>query len=782
MRRTIFIFFLFFLALSITLPVIGVCEEPPQESSAEASQEKLVTAIEIKGNKNISTNTVISKMKTKIGSPYQDMVASDDLKRLYLLGYFSDVKIDTEPYKDGIKVIVRLAERPIIEKITFSGIVHITKKDETIKKDLKSREGQYLDYPTLAEDVRTLKKMYEKIGFNQADVQYNVELDKEKNKAKVQFLVNESRKVRIKEIKFQGNSKAFSSARLIKLIKTRPAWILNAGVLKEDTLKEDVERLKAFLRKSGYADVAVSYEVKPDTKRPFLLYIIFTIVEGKKYTVGNIAMEGNKDVSEKEILGKLQECLTGKVYSEEGVKQDVSNIQSLYFDRGYISCLVQDTTAVNSSSGRVDINYSIVENQVSYVDKVKVRGNIKTKDLVIRRELRIHPGDRFDGDKLKRSKERLQNLGFFDEISYDTENSDETDKKNLIVDVKESKTGSFSFGGGYSTVDQFVGFVEIEQKNFDWKNWPYFTGAGQDLRLRASFGSITSGFELSFTEPWLFDYPILFGFDAYHREHKKDEDVGYGYNEKITGGDIRLGKALTEYWSVGTVYRFDRIDISDITANASPELLDEYGVNNISSITPSIAFDSRDNVFDTHKGNLFTLSLQDAGGFMGGNKDFWKIYSRASHYTPLWRNSTLEFRARMGLEKPYDDTPRVPIYERFFAGGADSIRGYDERSIGPVDPVSNDPLGGQSLVIGNIEYTYPLFSFLKAAAFYDVGNVWEKMGDIGSGGFKSGIGFGIRVKSPMGPIKLDYGIPMSKEPGQTGKKGGKFHFSASNTF
>jgi outer membrane protein insertion porin family len=782
MRRTIFNFLLSLLILGTTLPAIAASDESSSESSVIASQsEKLVTAIEIKGNKNISTNTIVSKMKTKIASPYQETVVSDDLKRLYLLGFFSDVKIDTEPYKDGVKVIVQVTERPIIEKITFSGIVHITKKDETIKKELKSKEGQYLDYPTLAEDVRTLKRMYEKIGFNQADIQYAVDVDKEKNKAKVQFNVNESRKVRIKDIAVEGN-KAFSKARILKLLKTKKAWLFNAGVLKEDTLKEDSERIKAFYCKNGYADVAVDYAVTPDANRPYLLYIAFKVTEGKKYVVGNIAIQGNQDVAEKEILSKLQECSTGKVYSEEGVKQDLSNIQSLYFGRGYISCLVQDTTAVNPSSGRVDVNYSIVENKVSYVDKIKVRGNVKTKDLVIRRELRIHPGDRFDGEKLKRSKERLQNLGFFDEVSYDTEDTDVSDKKDLIVDVKESKTGSFSFGGGYSTVDQFVGFVEIDQKNFDWRNWPYFTGAGQDLRLRASFGSITSGFELSFTEPWLFDYPLAFGFDAYHREHKRDEDVGYGYDEKITGGDIRVVKELTEYWNLSGVYRFDRISISNITANASPDLLNEYGVNNVSSVTPGISFDSRDNVFDPHRGDLFASTFQMAGGPFGGNRDFWKFYSRASHYIPFPHNSALEIKARMGMEKPYDDTSSIPIYERFFAGGADSIRGYDERTVGPVDPVTADPLGGQSVLIGNIEYIYPLFSFLKVAAFYDVGNVWEKMGEIGSGGFKSGIGFGVRVKTPMGPIKLDYGIPMNTEPGQDRRKSGRFHFSASNTF
>ncbi len=376
----------------------------------------------------------------------------------------------------------------------------------------------------------------------------------------------------------------------------------------------------------------------------------------------------------------------------------------------------------------------------------------------------------------------MQNLGFFDEISYDTESTDDPEKKDLIVDVKESKTGSFSFGGGYSTVDQFVGFVEIDQKNFDWKNWPYFTGAGQDLRLRASFGSTTNDYQLSFTEPWLFDYPVSFGFDAYHREHDRDDDSGYAYNEKVTGGDLRLGKELTEYWRTDLVYRFDRISISDIDPNASQELLKEYGVSNVSSLTPSVTFDSRDNVFDTHSGNIFVASIQGAGGPMGGNKDFWKFYSRASHYFPLWRKSTLEIKGRIGMEKPYSDTPEIPLYERFFAGGADSIRGYDERTVGPVDPITGDPLGGESMLVGNIEYLYPLFSFMKLAAFYDVGNVWEKMADLASGGFKSGFGVGIRVKTPMGPIKLDYGIPLNKEPGQDRIKSGKFHFSASNTF
>ena len=772
-----------------------------EDSKTTPNEEpaRLVTALEVKGNKSISTNTIVSKMKTHVGSVYQENVASDDLKRLYLLNFFSDIKIETESYKDGIKVIVAVVERPMIEKITFSGIQRITMKDEKLKLQLKSREGQYLDYPTLKDDVGVLKKMYEKMGFSAAEISYNIVTNAETNKVNIDFNVVEGGRVRIKDIIIEGN-KEFTRGRILKLLKTKRAWFFNAGVLKEDVLKEDMQRIKSFYSKNGFIDVAVSYEVKPDPKKPFLLYVYIKISEGKKYLVGNVVIQGNKDVGEKEILMRLKECVSGKVFSDDGMKQDVANIQGLYFDKGYISAQVQNTTSLNKETHRVDILYNIVENQVTFVDKIKIRGNVKTKDIVIRRELRIHPGDRFDGEKLRRSKERLQNLGFFEDVSYDTEEAQTQapDQKNLVVDVKESKTGSFSFGGGYSTVDSLVGFVEIEQKNFDWKNWPYFTGAGQNLKLRASIGSITSGYELSFTEPWLFDYPISFGFDAYRRTHKKDTDVGYGYDEKVTGGDLRLGKELSEYVRADIVYRLDAISITNIDSSDT-YLQQDSGNTTISSLTPSFTFDNRDSVFEPRKGNLINGSVELAGGPLLGSRNYWKLFSRASHYFPMPHNASLEIRGRIGLADKYGDSDPIPIYERFFAGGAYTIRGYEERSVGPVDNNGN-PVGGASMLVGNIEYLYPLFGFLKIAAFCDIGNVWEKIGDIGSsknfqyssngtnyeiansGGFKTGVGIGFRVRTPIGPVMLDYGIPMNKASGKDSRGNGRFHFSVSNNF
>lgn len=769
------------LSLFLAAGAAVLAENDPQAQESSSLAPKSITAIEVKGSESISTNTIISKMKSRIGSAYRENVVSDDLKRLYLLGFFTDIKIDTQDYKDGVKLVITVKERPILEKINFSGVVRLNLQDEKLREELKSKEGQYIDYPSLAEDVRALKKMYEKKGYSEADIKYQVDINKEANRASVTFIVKEGKRVRIKNIIIQGN-KAFSDRSILRLLKTKKAWLFNPGVLKDEVLNEDIERVKAFYRRKGHTDVEVSYEIKPDSNKNYLLYIIITIKEGKKYLVGSVAVEGNKDISKNEILARLKECIPGKVFSQGALRQDILNMQGLYFDRGYISCVIQETTSLNTYTGRVDIIYNITENEVSYVDKIKIKGNVKTKDIVIRRELRISPGDRFDGEKLKRSKERLVNLGFFEEISYDTEDTASSNKKDLVVDVRETKTGAFSFGGGYSTVEQFVGFVEIEQKNFDWRNWPYFTGAGQNLKFRGSFGTISNAFDLSFTNPWIFDYPVSFGFDVYRREHQRDTDVGYGYDQVVTGGDLRLGKEISEYINADVMYRNDRIKISNVSGDASNDLKKEEGKNTISSIQFGLSYDSRDNIFDTHKGNVLAGSLECAGGPFAGTKDFVKFSSRISHYVPLWRQSSLEGRVRIGLSDAYDDSEDLPLYERFFAGGADTIRGYHERKVGPIDPSSKDPLGGEALLVGNFEYTYPLFSFLKIAAFYDIGNVWDKVSKFGSGGFKSGMGVGVRINSPIGPIRVDFGFPFNKEPGEEKKGKGQWYFSASRGF
>ncbi len=752
----------------------------PLYAQPESKDSKLVTAIEVRGNRSTSNITILSKMKTRVGSTYSENVINDDLKRLYLLGYFSDINIQTQDYQEGIKVIVNVVERPLIEKIIFSGFRRLRPKEEKLRKSIKSQEGQYLDYPILNHDVDTLEDMYIKKGFPQSKVEYKVDIDKETNKAEVQFIAREGKRLRIKKIYVEGNEH-FSDRRILKIIKTKPAWFFGGGIFKQDVLEEDMGRIKSFYQKQGFSDVKVDYVIKEDPRKPFL-YITAIIQEGKRYFVGLVNFTGNTAISDEEIRKSLKFCLPGKVYSQEGLSQDKFIIQGLYFDRGYITANVSAATVLNPNTEAIDVTYHITENEVAYIDKIKIRGNTKTKDVVIRREVRLFPGDRFDGQKLRRSKERLANLGFFEEISFDTEPSPLPNHRDLVVEVKEAKTGTFSFGGGYSSIDNFIGFIEIEQRNFDWKNFPYFTGDGQNLRLRAELGTVSENFNLSFTEPWLFDYPVSFGFDAYRLSHERETDIGWGYDETKTGGDIRLGREFSEYVRGNVAYRYERIEISDVDPTATNELKKEEGKNNISSVELSLTYDHRDNVFDPTRGEIIDGDFNIAGGAFGGDKDFFQFHARASKYFPIFGNSVLEFRTRLGLADAYGDTDDVPIYERFFAGGAYSIRGYEERMVGPIDSVSKNPLGGNSLLIGSIEYTYPVFDFLRFACFYDVGNVWKKLSDIGSGGFKSGVGFGVRIKTPIGPIRLDYGIPLNKQAGEDEKKSGRVHFSMGSGF
>ncbi len=742
-------------------------------------RDSLVTAIEVRGNNSIGSSTILSKLKTRVGVYYNDNVISDDMKRLYLLGYFSDIKIDTEPYGDGLKVVISVVERPVIEKITFTGIKRIGMSESKLKETLKSKETQYLDYTDISSDKESLRKLYEKKGYSQIQVDHSVDIDQSDNKAKINFKIIEGKKKRIKMIYVEGNEHV-SDARVLKIIKTKRAWLFNSGILKEDVLEDDLERVKSYFQRQGFMDATVEKELKTDPRGAFW-YITLKISEGKKYIVGDVHIQGYKDFAESDIRSKIKESLPGKVFSQELLKNDVMSIQGMYFDKGYIAARVLDTTSLNSETGNIDIMLNIEENDIYFVNKVKVKGNVKTREVVVRREMRIKPGDRFDGDKLRRSKERLQNLGFFEEVSYDTEDTGERDKKDLVVDVKESKTGAFSFGGGYSSVDQLVGFIEVEQKNFDWTNWPNFTGAGQNLRVRATMGSISKAYDLSFTEPWLFDYPVSFGFDLYKHERDRESDVGYGYDEDVTGGAIRLGKELSEYVRGNLTYRHDKISISDVDPTASQDLLDEVGTNVISSTEFGLTYDSRDNVFDPTKGDVISGSIQVAGGPFGGDKDFWKYFNNVSHYFPAGK-TVFNLRGRLGIADVYGDSNKVPIDERLFAGGAYTIRGYRERKVGPIDANTSDPKGGLSLLVGNIECTYPLASFFKLATFYDIGNVWPKVGDIGSGGYKSGTGVGFRLKTPIGPVMLDYGIPLDKEPGESERGNGRFHFSMSHGF
>jgi len=755
-------------------------EPPAAEPMPEAALSvKIVKAIDIEGNKSIGIAQILARIKTRVGEEYQEAVVSDDLKRLYNTGHFSDVQIDHEDLDDGYKVIVRLKEKPIVDEITFSKIRYYNKK--YLLKQMKTKVDKFLDNKTLKDDINMIEDLYKKKGLTQIKVDVESFVDDTTNKASLHFIIREGFRVKIKRIYVYGNV-AYPDKKIIKVMKSRWAWFFGSGLLKEDVLEQDMTAIQAFYEKNGFLDTKATYQVEPLYQG--MVNVNVTIQEGRRYYVGDVSFLGNAILSDYDIKSHLKNLIEGNFFSHEKMEEDIGNVREAYFDRGYISALVEEATSFNAESGKVDIKINIKEGKLAYINKIKIQGNAHTRDIVIRRELRMFPGDQFDGAKLRLSKQRLKDLGYFEDVGYDIEDTDQEDLKDLVVQVKEAKTGTFSFGGGYSTVDRLIGFVEVEQKNFDISNWSTFTGGGQDLRLRAQIGSSQRNLLLSYTEPWLFDHPVSAGFDAYLTENLNDGTTGYAYTQKTIGFDLRMGKALNDNLSVGTVYRLEHINISDMNSGESEALQEQLGNSLVSSLGFSVTNDYRDSKLSPTRGWDITNSADIAGGPLGGDRNFYRLQTSGEYFYPIKINdvtTVLEISGRTGMVQAYPNTPDVPIFERYFTGGQDSIRGYNERSVGPLDSNTNDAVGGDVLLLGSVEYTVPIIEIIKGAVFFDTGNVWDKVRDYGTGGVVSGTGVGLRVKTPIGPIKLDYGIPLNTEPGQTSKNG-KFYFSVSRGF
>ncbi len=746
-------------------------------SQVRSDDQKTITSVQVENNRAISTETVLSKIKTKVGDKFSQETLNDDLKRLYATEYFTDVSIDVKDVEGGIAVTFIVEEKPVIDDIIFKG--NTAFRAQKLKSTIKSKPNEMLNLALLAQDIADIKTLYMKKGYPLIDVKYAVDLDKQSNRAKVNISINENVRVKVSKVSIIGNH-AIKTNNIKKVLTTRPAWLFNPGIFKEDVLQDDMERIRSIYDDIGFLDLEVTpkLEYRQEGK---LLDITIEIKEGKQYLVGDIAVTGKLVLPEKDVKFKIS-MKTGKPFSTRALRTDVVSLRQYYYQYGYMNVLVDVERSLNIATGRIDITYNIDAKEPVYVGKIEVRGNVKTKDIVVRRELRIYPGERFNGDKIRRSKERIYNLGFFEDVSFDTEPTSTPDIQNLIVNVKESKTGEFSFGGGYSSVDLLIGFVEVTQRNFDITNFPTFTGGGQSLTIKAEIGLVRNNFNVGWTDPWIFGYPYSFGFDVYRMSHNKTGDIGWAYDEVRTGGDLRLGKEFTDYFKGGLTYRLEQVQIENFIDNASRDLRDEEGTNWISSLLLELTYDTRDNVFNPTKGYILSGSIEDAGGIFFGDKDFIRGTAAATYYHTFFEKFVLEVRGRGGLANAYGDSNEVPIYERFYAGGANTIRGYKERRVGPRDPGSNEPIGGEAILLGNVELTFPIYEkLLKGAIFYDVGNVWRRAEDfIVGGNYKAGAGVGLRVKTPLGPVRVDYGYPLVRNIDE--ERAGEFYFSMSRGF
>lgn len=527
----------------------------------------------------------------------------------------------------------------------------------------------------------------------------------------------------------------------------------------------------------------------PPKKREMLLTV--RLYEGPQYLAGSFAIEGNALFSDEELLSVCS-LKQGDPFDPFALERDRMSLYDKYGERGYIDAIVSLERNPGETPRTLDVVYNITENEQIRIGKIEVTGNLITKDKVIRREIAVNPGELYDIRRVRLSVQRLKGLGYFGDpaapaaegvVAYDRP-TDVEGVRDLIIEVRERPTGRLWFGGGISSVYDVFGTIEVTQSNFDWKRWrsPFLRGAGQKARLKALLGTKRTDFILSFTEPWLFDRQLSFGFDVFRTDQRYLSDREF-YEQKNTGFDLKLYKLIAPATRAGVIYKLERVDI-DVDEDASETIKKEEGESTVSSFEFEVIRDTTDSYLMPTRGTRLSGSWEVAGSFLGSDEEFFKHDYRAVHYIRLYgRKHILRLLARAGFADEIGDADDVPIFERFFLGGGTTIRGFDYRWVGPKDELG-EPIGGKSMVMFSAEYNYPIYGPLRGAVFYDTGNVWYDSYDVDLSDLRAGVGVGLRLIIPvMGqpiPINLDYGWPIDRD--EWTSKSGEFDFSMGFNF
>ncbi len=719
-----------------------------------AQELPIVTAIEIKGIKRIEEAAVKNRISLKLGEVISQEKISEDIKSIYKMGYFEDVKVDIETFEGGVKVVYTVKEKPTIVNVSFEGNKEY--EEDKLKEVVTLTAGSIADVNLINDNALKLKAFYESEGYYFAKV---VPVVKKKTEQEVEltFVIEENNRVKIKEIKFEGN-KAISSRKIKKAMGTSErkfySFITGSGFYKKFEMLQDIEKIKDLYHDNGYLKVSVGepkLEFSTDKK---WMTITITISEGPQFKVASVKVLGVKDKKEEEEIITLIKLKRGEIFSKMKMRKDIEAITAYYSDRGYALVSVAPDVLPNEEKLLVDVAYNIKPGDKFNIGRINIAGNVKTVDKVIRREVRVDEGDEYSASKIKKSKQRLEDLQYFETV--DINQKPDPDKKNVDLDVtvKEKPTGFFTIGGGYSSIDNLIGMVDVTQTNL--------FGRGYSLTLRGELGGKSSYYTIAFRDPWFLDKPLLFGFNLYRQ---KREYVNY--TKDGTGMSITFGKRYGEDWSASVTYELEKSKVTDVAVDADTIIKDMEGNLLTSSVTFQLVNDTRDSYIDPSTGRRYSLTLTTAG--LGGDTGFWKSMLDLGWYIPIFEESTLHLRGRIGWSDSLFGK-KYPLYERFYIGGLDTIRGLGYGEAGPKDS-KNDPIGAKKALIANIEYLFPIVTEmkLKGLIFFDIGKGYDETEKFGSN-IKYSTGFGFRWFSPMGPIKIDYGINLNRKEGESKTK------------
>jgi outer membrane protein insertion porin family len=726
-------------------------------SSAHGQGAPIIRSIDVQysGPATVSKERILAQIRTAVGQPYSDSTVEDDIRNLYKTGTIQNVRIFAQPEGDGVKVIVAVQTRPVIRELVIDGAQRVSAKK--LRKEIAVKLNAPVDEDDLQKARQKIIDIYQSKGFTDITVDFRTEpIDESKGTARVIYTVNEGVKGAVKEIAFEGNEH-FSDRLLRKQMKTKGksfiSFIDKSGRLDEVQLQQDLDKVKGFYQDKGYIDVDVQ-ELRRERKKGGPLVITVGIKEGTLYHVNKLTFAGYKQTTEQKIRA-LMKMKEGSVYSPKQLHDDAKSIADGYGSGGYVDLVIipQGTPA---GPGLIDVHYKIDEGNRSFVERISIVGNTRTKDKVIRREIAVKPGDVFNTVRVETSKRRIDNLGYFAKVDTYPEETGVEGRKDLVVQVEEKRTGSLNFGAGYSTIDSLIGFVELTQGNFDIANWPGLTGAGQKFRAKAQVGAQRQDFVVALTEPWFLDRPLSLGGQAFYSDASYLSSV---YDQRNYGVSFELRKPLFS-WVYGVLgYSLQNYDIYNVSDGVSPEIRAEAGTTTKSMVSTSLVWDRRDNPFLTRRGERISISPYVAGGPLGGDEQIYGWDVQATKYWRFWKDMIFlvdaeaatvdvwnksEFKTfpttgfvvtgphtffinSGGNEVPVifnEQVSNVPIYDRLYLGGSNNLRGFQFRDISPKDS-NNQPIGGQSMWRATGEITFPIIEKARGAIFSDVGAVNE---------------------------------------------------------
>jgi len=712
-----------------------------------------IEAVSVEGNKRIEEDAILAVIESREGTFYDPSLLDKDLKSIHKMGYFEDVQIDMEEGTRGKIVTFKVVEMPSIGTISFEGNKNIDEED--LKEAVGIKEYSIVNMKEIKESIKRLRDHYHEKRYYHVEITQRIE-ELPNNEVALIYEIKEGEKAYVRRIEFVGNH-GFTDEELKEVMETSEkgffSFITHSGHLDRKALETDTFKLTSFYHNHGYIKAKIG-EPEISYKEGEGITITITVDEGPQYAVQDVGIEGDL-IREPEELRKELTIINEKMYKREIIRADALRLSEIYANEGYAFADVVPKIKENDREQTVDITYQISKGKKVRFERIEITGNTLTRDKVIRRELQVIEGGYFSSRGLQRSTQNLYQLGFFENVEINTRKGSSDDQMILDIHVEERPTGMLSFGIGYSSEEKTMGMLQLSKSNL--------FGLGQELSAKASISEKAARYTLSFTEPWLFEKPLSAGIDIFDWEYEYNE-----YTKRSRGGRLKFGFPIgVEFMRGSVMYTHDNALVNEVSEDTALVIKDMEGEHLTSSVTLGILRDSRDKRFNARKGSLNSLSMEYAGGSLGGDNYFTKYNARSAWFFPLFQDSSFSIQGKWGFVEQRPGG-RLPIYEKFTLGGINTVRGFDYGSISPLDPLTGDEIGGEKMMVYNAEFRFPLQKEqgVMGILFFDAGNVFTKDEPYSFEGIRRSAGTGIRWYTPIGPLRLEWGYNLDRREGE----------------